>query len=61
MCSLCAYQAFIEVLPGLRDTKQGRRVSGLMEGDHGELEWSPHIFSWQAFPPSLEVTPESSW
>lgn len=25
-----------------------------------KLVWSPHIFSWQPFPPLLEATPESS-
>ena len=55
LCSLCAQQAFTEVLPGLRDTKQDRKVGGLTEGRPWGWRWR----SWCGLPTSSPGGPFS--
>lgn len=52
--------AFLDCrIHNMHDGKQKpRKITMGPEGK--KLVWSPHIFSWQPFPPVLEATPESS-
>lgn len=63
---LCAHQDFTEVLPGLRDTKQGREGGRTHRREtvgvgRKEWVWSPCIISLVAHSSIAGGHPESSW